>query len=288
VNPIGDQNLIQFLVKELGRQLRGYPLAYSIINLARNDDTHTDAITHRAVMESIMMGVMKGTSTDLNQQARNLARKNKSVKAQTQGPSTFFRRVANAIKLGAGNILTIQASEDFEFTDLKTPSNIFGDYKDWMVRYVAQATGTPPEVIKAEYSTSYTAHKGALNDFTKAYMKRRKTFERSVMDIVIREIAKDAIGQGLISAPGFFDGGPVIQDAYLAGMYLGPVPGHINPLVEVKADSERVKNAFTLRSDIAEKNGHDWDIMVEEWAEEQDEFTSSPQTYLEKQATEEI
>jgi len=281
----GNQNVVQFYLKELSRQLRGYPLAYSIINLARNDDTHTDAITHRAVMESIMMGVFKGSGTDLNAQAAVLAakRRERNVGKLSSGErKSLISKMANALKLGPGNIFTVNESENLEFTDLKTPSNTFGDFKAWMLKYTAMATGTPPEVITSEYATSFTAHKGAMNDFIKAFTKRRKTFERTVMNVAVREIAKDAIQQKLISAPGFFDGGPMVQSAYLSGMYLGPVPGHINPLVEVRADAEMVKQEFALRSDMAEKNGHDWDIFSEEWAIEQDKFTDSPQTYADK------
>lgn len=277
-NSAGDQNVIQFYIKELGRQLRGYPLAYSIINLARNDDTHTDAITHRAVMEAVMMAVFKGNGTDLNQQAKNIAKKNRLLKsgATSENPSVMTR-LANMIKFGAGNILTLNSQEDYEFTELKTPSNTFGDYKSWMLNYTAMATGTPPEVILSKYESSFTAHKGALNDFVKSFMKKRTTFERTVMNSVIREIAKDAITQGFISAPGFFSGGWMIQQAYLEGMYLGPVPGHINPFVEVKANKLAVDEAFKLRSDVAAESGNEWDNFIPEWEEEQRKFKEIPQ-----------
>jgi hypothetical protein len=282
VDSNGDQNFIQFYFKELARQLRGYPLAYSIINMARNDDTHTDATTHRAVMESLIMATFTQNGTNLNQQIKNLADKNKKVKSQTRAPKNPFSRLFNANKVGPGNVLTMNANEEWKFNDLKTPSNTFGMFKEWMLKYVGMATGTPPEVIAMQYSTSYTAHKGAINDFIKSFMYKRKVFERIVMDKVVMEIAKDAITRGLITAPGFFEGAPMLRWAYTKGMYLGPVPGHINPLVEVKADAEAVNNEFTLRSDIAESYGHDFDIMSEEWAKEQDKFTNSPQSYAEK------
>lgn len=277
-NKAGDQNVVQFYLKELPRQLRGYPLAYSIINLARNDDTHTDAITQRAVIESIIMAASKTSGTDLRQQAKQLGERNKERKQQSSG-RTLFSRVANAVKLGAGNIFQLKTGEDFNFLDMKAPGDNFDPYKQQILKYASMAMDIPPEVVKSEYSTSFTAHKGAFNDFQKGYMKKRRTFERKVMSVVVREVVKDAILQGFIDAPGFFDGGKMIQQAYLSGMYLGPVPNHINPLVEVKADVEKVKNAFDLRSDMAEKAGHDWDVFIEEWKQEQDEFTSAPQEH---------
>lgn len=274
-NSAGDQNVIQFYIKELGRQLRGYPLAYTIINLARNDDTHTDAITHRAVMEATMLLIFKGTGTDLPKQAKDMAKANKASKGGTV--SSFFKNIKNYAKMGPGNAYQIQASEDIEIPDMKTPSNTYKDYKESMLNYVGMGTGTPPEVIASKYTSTFTAHKGALNDFIKSYMAKRRSFERNVMNVVVREIAKDAILQGFIEAPGFFDGGWMVQQAWLNGMYLGPIPGHINPFVEVKAQAEIVKQAFGLRSDFAAQYGHDWDSMITEYAEEADEYSKIPQ-----------
>ena len=109
------------------------------------------------------------------------------------------------------------------------------------------------------------------------------------MNQVIREIAKDAISQGFIKAPGFFDS-EMMQHAYLQGMYLAPIPGYINPLVEVKAQKEAVNSAFKLRSDVALTMGEsEFDDFITEWGEEQKLFTSIPDTFqAEKIQTQEV
>lgn len=272
VDPAGNQNLIQFYIKKQPRQLRGFPLVYSIINLAKNDDRHHDAITHRAVMEAILLGSYKTDTTDPILQTSNMAEAN-TQKAQRKGniASNLINKIGNAFKLGAGNMYTMKKGEEVEFTDLKTPSDNFGEFKEWIINYIAAATGTPPEVILSKYSTSYTAHRGALNDFRKTYMKKRTTFIRTVMQPTIREIAKDAILKGLIKAPGFFEN-PVIQNAYIQGNYLGPIPGTINPLQEVQAAVKAVEEGIELRSSEAAQRGNEWDNFIEEWAEEEKEF----------------
>jgi hypothetical protein len=276
-NANGDQNVVQFFIKQLPRQLRGYPLMYGVINLAKNDDRHTDATVQRAVMESIIMATSKTEGTDLNQLAENLVKKateNRRGGALSALTETLF----GSRKISPGSVLGMRSGESWEFNDIKTPSNTFDVFKTWIVNYVSMQTGTPPEVMMSKYSTSYTAHRGALNDFEKSYMMKRRTFERHVMYPVIREIAKDAILQGLIDAPGFFDGSPIIQRAYLQGMTLGPVPGTINPLQEVTAEVKAVDAGFKLRSDGAAKYGNEWDNFIEEWGEEQEEyFQRSPE-----------
>ena len=266
----GDQQLVQYLSKELPRQLRGYPLAYSIINLAKNDDRHTDATTHRAVLESIIIGSTETDSSNPTRQAENFAKANLK-KYQRDPNASLLSKIGNAFRLGAGNMFQFRPGEKMTFSDLKTPSNTFRDFKETIAEYVGAATGTPPEVILSKYSTSYTAHRGALNDFQKTYFRRRSNFGRTVGMAVIAEIAKDAILNRYIDAPGFFEN-PMRRAAYLQGTFLGPVPGAVNPVQEATAKKIAVKNAFTLRSDIAAEYGNEWDNFIDEWGAEEQEY----------------
>lgn len=271
----GNRNLVMFYDKKLARQLRGYPLVYKIINLAKNDDRHTDAITQRAVIESIILATQKSTGTDFAKQTRNMAAA--ALRKEKGAGATFTQKIGNFFKMGPGNIYQVGEGEGMEFTDQKTPSNNFGMFKDWMINYIAMATDTPPEVILSKYSTSFTAHKGALNDFKMSFMQKRTAFTRAVAAPVIEELAKQAIFDGLIEAPGFFDS-PVRRQAYLSGNFIGPVPGAINPLQEVNAKKTAVEQGFQLRSDIAAEYGNEWDNFIAERAEEERRyFEASPE-----------
>ena len=73
----------------------------------------------------------------------------------------------------------------------------------------------------------------------------------------------------------------VVLEAHLQGAYLGPVPGHINPSVEVKALQTAVEQGFMLRSDATAKFGNNfWDV-VDEWEAEEQRHS---QRSLEQQA----
>jgi capsid protein len=101
------------------------------------------------------------------------------------------------------------------------------------------------------------------------------------MNVVVKECLKDAILNGLISAPGFFDN-PMIQYAYCQGSYLGPVPGAINPVQEANANEKNVKNAFVTRSDIASLHGNEFDNMINEWGDQEKEwFDKNPEKQAE-------
>jgi capsid protein len=135
------------------------------------------------------------------------------------------------------------------------------------------STDTPPEVILSKYSTSFTAHKGAFNDFIMSFTSKRKNFAATVCDPTVREIAKYLIAEKLINMPhpDFFKN-PIIQMAALSGNWLGPVPKHINPLQEINAKVVEVENAFKLRSSVGAENGIEFDNYIEEWQQEENQF----------------
>lgn len=273
VNPAtGDQQVLQFLIKEMPRQLRGLPLAYKIIALAKTHDRFIDATTQRAVLESIMMGFSNTESTDIAKQVQQQqAVANKKKRAA--GADTEISSIAGASNLMPGNWYNLRNGENMQFTDLKTPSNNFGLFNEWMIKLVAMATDTTPGVIMSNYPTSYSSHRGEFNDFWKMIQLKRTVFNDKVNRVVIRELAKKMILDGVISAPGFFND-PLRQEAWLAGAFLGPVPGHINPLQEVNAHKVAVENAFTTRGDVAALYGNEFENMIDEWGDQEQRFRS--------------
>jgi len=271
----GNLDLIQYFQAELPSQLRGYPLAYSMVNLAKNDDRHWDSITQRVVLESILLGTSETETTDLAKQTGNLAEQNKVQK--TGIAQSVLSTIGNARKLAAGAMLSLRKGESMKFTDLKSPGNNFGMFKDNIGLYAGAAMGTPSQMIFSKYETSYTSHKGTFNDFQKTYMNKRISFTRKVMRPTIQEFLKDMVLQGYIKAPGIFKN-PMILNAYTAGNYLGPIPGVINPVQEAKSNEQNIKNAIVQRGDIAAQHGNEWGNHITEWGEQEEEWTKqSPQ-----------
>jgi len=270
-----DQNIILFMFKQQARQMRGFPLHYGLINFMKNDDRHWDATTQRAVLESMQFGNFETDVSDPVQQARGMARNNikEKLKKGEDVKEGFFSRIFNTMRMGTGNVYVTRKGEKLSFTDLKTPSNTFAQYKTAAYDYVGAYTGTPAEVAMSKYSTSYTAHRGTLNDFKINFTYKRNYFKNNVMQIVLKEIAKDAIKNKYITAPGFFMN-PFIQFAYLQGNYLAPVLGVINPLQEVNAEKTAVDAAFKLRGDAAAMYGNEWDNFLEEYTQQEIEYAN--------------
>jgi capsid protein len=147
-------------------------------------------------------------------------------------------------------MLNLKAGGKVNVVDKKSPNATFQGFKELMIDYVGMATGTPPEVIKSKYSTSYTAHKGALNDFERNFTARREAFIDTICYPALRETAISLILRGEIDAPGFFESERV-QRAYLDGNWRGPSLGHINPAQEINALVSAVKEKVMSRGEAA-------------------------------------
>jgi len=269
-----DQNVLQCYTKNMSRQLRGMPLAYRIISAAKNNDRYWDAVLARAVMEATILGSSKSTNaTDMSEQAQRLSELATGQTAPVSAPG--LNPAGNIASQLPGTVYEFGNKDGgIEWADMKTPSNNFDKFQTAYIELVGMALdGIPPEVIMSKYSTSYTAHKGAFNDFIQIFKMKRKGFAKNIVKPTIIECAKYLFINKLIEMPHplFFEN-RIIQEATVAGNYLGTVPGHINPAQEVNAKIAEVDAGFDLRSNKALENGHDWDNFIEEWHQEEKEY----------------
>jgi capsid protein len=262
----GRQQAVQFYLKRAPRQVRGWPLIYSQIATAKNDDRFEDATIAAAILEAIITIV---TETEDPLETKNQIEQ-LAARARRRGPAgkvlDAFSGIGNAARMGAGNVLNITTGGKVTPLEKKTPSGTYPAFKEWRIKQFAMGANTPPEVLLSEYSTSYTAHMGSRNDFLKTVLWEREEFARVWMKAVIKELALELILEGAVDAPAFITGGPMIQEAYLKGIHLGPVPGFINPLQEITAKEKSVANMFSLRGDeMFNLSGADYEDVLAEW-----------------------
>lgn len=265
----GRQNVVQFYIKKLPRQLRGYPLLYTIISLAKNDDRHMDATIAGAILEATQVFYTETENPAATNSAMQMASRSK---ASTPGQKSILEKVGDFFRMKPGNIMHFRPGEKINVVDKKSPGPNFDMFKQWGVYYVAMGTGTPPGFIMSKFDSSFSASKAELNSFEKSYKAKRKAFSDFFCYSVLKEIATFLILNGEISAPGFFTS-DIIRRAYLSGIWLGPVPGHINPLQEVNANIAAVENGFISRGDAAfNYSGVEFDDMIKEWKRQEDLF----------------
>lgn len=264
-NKDGDANAIQFMYKERAGQLRGYGCFYSEIARAKGLDRIWDATIERMGLEATQLGWFEVDTSDPTQQVKRMSQNATGNATEEEGLTS----VPGSQDMRPGGMYVFRNGEKMQFSDLKTPSNNFGMANEWALKMFSMATGYAPEFILGEYSTSYTAHKGALNDVWKRIMWERNTQIRLVENIVNLEYLKYFVSRGELNVkPSFFTDHRVRQ-AYLGGSYLGPVPGQINPLQEIKAYLEANNAGIIDKSYIASTYGIDFWNNLDEWSAQQ-------------------
>ena len=264
----GNQNVIMMMFQERPGQLRGYGTNRKVISQLKKVDRVWDATISRMVQEAIQMGYFQASSTDVRGQAKLASKMARGLaKDKTE---TTVSNVGKSTDMSPGNIYVLENEESLKFTDPKAPSNNFGTANEWFLKLFSMASGYPPEFIMSEYSTSYTAHKGALNDAWKKILKERSTFTSTVDRTVNWEYLKHFIKTGQLKLkPSIAKNlnNYKIKEALLKGTWLGEVPGHINPLQEIRAYQEAEKMGYVTKSQNALKFGNALMEQMDEWEE---------------------
>lgn len=266
----GNQVAIQFLFPGRCGQLRGFGVYMSEIAKIKNLDRMWDSILERINMEATQLGYFNASKTDIPKQAKEMAKR--ATRRGTKPAEVTIKQVDAPTPTKVGGMYIMDNEESMTINEMKTPSNNFGTANEWSLNFFSMAANLPPEVVLGKYSTSYTAHKGAFNDFLKVVEEDRQAYIDGVESTVDLEYLKHFVRTNQLTVRADFWTDYKVQMAYLAGMYLGPVPGHINPFQEVKADELAVKNGFNLQSNITAKNGVDFWNSIDTWAEEQQKW----------------
>jgi capsid protein len=231
---------------------------------------------------TVFASVKEMTAGDMKEQSRNLAEN----LYDENGRRVNGLQRENVADMGSGNVFSYgKGGGPMEFSTPKTPANNFDSMQMAFIDIVGMAMDVPPEVILSKYSTSYTAHKGAFNDFIKLYMFDRQSFNDNVNYYVILELAKYFFLNGIIEPlhPAFFTNA-IIQRAVLSGFWMGPVPGHINPNQEVSALISARDNALITPADATYTYGQggEFEDFIEEWGQQMKEWKDkSPEEKVE-------
>ena len=120
----------------------------------------------------------------------------------------------------------------------------------------------PPEVMMKQFSTSYSAARGALNEFWRTCGMQRDWFVTDFCQPIYEEWLAEAVARGRIIAPGFFSD-PAIRKAYSVCAWNGPARTNLNPVQEVNAAVTRVDAGFsTAQEETAQMTGGNYNYNI--------------------------
>jgi len=253
----GLRNVIHLFKQYRPGQSRGIPDLTPIIETIKQLGRYTEAEIMAAVISGFFTVFIESETGTTDFDYSNL------------GDETGGREGDDDIKLGPGLVVGLGEGETIKETNPGRPNSSFDPFVQAIFRQVGMALEIPFEVLIKHFQSSYSAARGALNEFWKFVMSERRWIYDDFLMLVYEVFLWEAVASGRVPAPGFFSD-PIIRKAYLGCDFVGPTKGQLNETVEVKAAAERVKEGFSTRTiEAANINGTDWERNHEQQAKEE-------------------
>lgn len=240
-------------------QTRGVPYIAACLEQFHQVERYTDA--------ELMASVVGGSLT---------------VFIKTQGAQTFApgvqvvatlspeqtAQVTNSYALDYGAFVPLQPGEDIGIVDPKRPNTAFGDFIKSVVGQIGAGLGIPLEILLKQFMASFSASKAAINEFWKYVKYRRWLFAQMWCAPIFEAVITEAIVKDRLSLPGFLEDA-FLRQSYLSSLWLGPVPGSLNPVQEVAAAGKKIELGLSsIEREAAEMQGNDWEEVHEERVDE--------------------
>lgn len=250
----GRRNVLHIIDRERIGQRRGVPMLAPVLEAIKQLGRYTDAEIMAAVISSMFtVFVQSETATDARPFGEMLPQEQQVDSADT-----------SSIELGPAAIIGLNPGETVNFADPKHPNAGYDAFTNAMLKQIGAALEIPLEVMMKQFTTSYSAARGALNEFWRTCQMQRDGFVDDFCRPIYEEWFAEAVARGRINAPGFFDD-PAIRKAYTECVWNGPARTNLNPVQEVNAAVQRVDAGFsTAEEEAAQMTGGSYSANIKQ------------------------
>ncbi|MEC2131826.1 phage portal protein, partial [Brevibacillus centrosporus] len=259
----GRLNVIHLFEAERPGQRRGIPIISPIIESLKQLDQYTEAELMAAVIAAMYTVFVKSPAED-DDYMHGMEEPETDNQYQEPIPGTG----GSNVKMGRGAIVYLDPGEEVQFANPTRPNPDYVGFVNALLRQIAAALELPFEILTKQFTSSYSASRGALLEAWKMYKMRRSWLAKSFCQPIYEEWFVEAVTKGRIDAPGIFDD-PAIFHAYTRAEWHGPSQGLLDPTKEVDAAVTRIENNFsTAERETAELTGGSWEQNIEQRAYE--------------------
>ena len=248
----GRRNVLHIMNRERIGQRRGVPILAPVLEAIKQLGRYTDAEITAAVLSAMFTVFVKSETAGDGRPFGELLPPEELIDSADQ----------SSIELGPGAIVSLNPGEGVEFADPKHPNTGYDAFTNAMIKQIGAALEIPPEVLFKQFTTSYSAARGALNEFWRTCSMQRDWFTDDFCTPIYQEWFAEAEARGRIDGPGYFDD-PAIRKAYMACDWNGPARTNLNPVQEVDAAVKRVDAGFsTAQEETATMTGGDYNRNI--------------------------
>jgi capsid protein len=150
-------------------------------------------------------------------------------------------------QLGNGALLGLLPGEKLEAVNPSRPNAGFEPFVRAVSQQVGAALGIPYELLVMQFTSSYSASRGALLEAWKRFFVGRHRVATRFCQPIYEQWLEEAVARGYVEAPGFF-ADPVTRAAWCGAEWVGPSQGQLDPVKEVEAAEKRVASGFSTRT----------------------------------------
>jgi lambda family phage portal protein len=144
----------------------------------------------------------------------------------------------------------LMPGEEIGTIDTNRPNPQLIEYRKGQLRAVASGTGANYSTIARDYDGSYSSQRQELVEGWANYQVLTAEFIKAMAQPVWKTFVRMAIVDGLVKVPADID--PITLDDAL---FIGPSMPWIDPLKEVKGNSEGERNAYIAGPEIIRRRG---------------------------------
>ncbi|GIP25461.1 phage portal protein [Paenibacillus sp. J23TS9] len=261
----GRVNVLHLFEAERPGQRRGIPIIAPIIESLKQLSQYTNAELAAAVITSMYtVFITSPAENEGGDPFDGVSMEEEELDGVENTPGAS----GDEIKLGQGAIMRTDPGEDVKFADPTRPNPNYEAFVRALLKQIAAALELPYEILTKQFTSSYSASRGALLEAWKMYRMRRAWLSKTFCQPIYEEWFVEAVSKGRIDAPGIFDD-PAIFAAYTRAEWHGPSQGLLDPTKEVAAAIARIEyNMSTAERETAELNGGSWEQNVQQRAYE--------------------
>lgn len=247
----GLPNIAHVMSSERPEQYRGVSYLAQIIEPILQTRRYTEAEITAAIVESFFTAFVKTTGNTNELPFDDTSPEGKEEKYDP-----------NEYEMGPGQMVIMNPGEDVDFAEPKRPASSFDSFVKAMCTQMGAALEIPRDLLIKDFSSSYSASRGALLEAWKSFRMYRGWFVSDFCKPIYEVWLSEAVAIGRINAPGFF-GDRRTKEAWMGSEWIGPSQGQLDPEKEVIAEILAVNEGFSTHEDSTVRmNGGDWNANM--------------------------
>ena len=225
---------VALLVGEMERpeQRRAVPLLAKCLIETKNLQRYVESTTVQNVIKSYFASFVTSAMPSENMFAGVV---------DDEYMQDLLLRPSYDVKLAPGLVNFMRPGDTITFPHNGSgPEQEFEPYVTAVCKLIGAAVGVPYEVLLKSFNASYSASRASMLQFWKRVLVLRQMLADQFCQPVYRAWFMEAVNDGHIDAPGFFDN-PRIAAAWTRATWSGASQGSIDPLKEAQAAALRIK-----------------------------------------------